>query len=105
MDVSPELVKEAAQSIEQFVSSALVKGKEEQLYRVVITEFLPSMKLSQFFGKEIYIVKGVFLVLEEGGRVDYDSLAYLRKENIKKVLRFMVMLDTELKIKGFKIFE
>lgn len=103
MIVVPELIDTLKTKLLEALLGPLVKPKETLKYDVIILSFMPNIELSEKMQTEIYDVKAVLVGSEEGGILDYDTMAYVRKNKIGETLEFRVIINKELDILGIEM--
>ena len=103
MIVVPELLESLKSKLMEVMLGGFVKPRKELTYDVVILSFMPDPELSEGLGEKAYVVKAVLVGSEEGGVVDYDSMAYVRKKRIDFALPFKALVNGDLDILGIEV--
>ncbi len=103
MIVVPEMIDSLKSKLLDSLLGSLVKPKEGLKYDIVVLSLMPDLDLTEKLGEEIYVVKGALIGSEEGGVVDYDSLAYVRKRKIDEAIEFKALINKELDVVGVEV--
>ena len=103
MIVVPELLESLKSKLMEVMLGGFVKPRKELTYDVVILSFMPDPELSEGLGEKIYVVRAVLVGSEEGGLVDYDSMAYIRKKRIDFALPFDALVNSDLDVLGIEV--
>ncbi len=105
MIIVPEMLESLKSKLLEVMLSGFVKQRSDLTYDVVVLAFKPEPDMTEALGERVYEVKALLVGSEEGGLVDYDSLAYLRKVRVDFALPFRALLNDNLDVIGVEILE
>ncbi len=105
MIVVPEMLESLKTKLLEVLLGGFVKQRSDLSYDIVILSFMPDPKLTEGLGERVYTVKALLVASEEGGLVDYDSMAYIRKKKVEFTLPFKALLNDDLDVLGIEILE